>query len=113
VHPVVIVHEWNSIAHLQSYEGDPEARPFTREELQRFIDYADDQVARAVRAKRKGVLAAYRDATLLRRAPRVGGWRRRVLRRRQRSDRALQQVDVESRESRQDWFEECSRPVER
>ncbi|MCI2422882.1 tyrosine-type recombinase/integrase [Saccharopolyspora sp. K220] len=64
VHPVPIVHEWNSIAHLQSYEGSPEARPFTREELQRFIDYADDQVDRAVRAKRKGALAAYRDATL-------------------------------------------------
>src|SRR3954451_1304716 len=28
------------------------------------MDYADDQVARAVRAKRKGALAAYRDATL-------------------------------------------------
>ena len=36
----------------------------TREELQRFLDYADDQVERAVRAKRKGALAAYRDATL-------------------------------------------------
>ena len=46
------------------YEGRPEARPFTREELQRFLDYADDQVDRAVRAKRKGALAAYRDATL-------------------------------------------------
>jgi site-specific recombinase XerD len=64
VHPVPIVHEWNSIAHLQSYEGNPEARPFSREELQRFIDYADDQVDRAIRAKRKGALAAYRDATL-------------------------------------------------
>lgn len=64
VYPVPIVHEWNSIAHLQSYEGDPEARPFTRQELQRFLDYADDQVDRAVRAKRKGALAAYRDATL-------------------------------------------------
>lgn len=64
VYPVPIVHEWNAIAHLQSYEGDPEARPFTREELQRFLDYADDQVERAVRAKRKGALAAYRDATL-------------------------------------------------
>jgi hypothetical protein len=64
VHPVPIVHEWNSIAHLQSYEGNPEARAFTREELQRFLDYADDQVDRAVRAKRKGALAAYRDATL-------------------------------------------------
>jgi integrase len=64
IYPVAIVHEWNSIAHLQSYEGNPEARPFTREELQRFIDYADDQVDRAVRARRKGALAAYRDATL-------------------------------------------------
>ena len=64
MHPVPVVHEWNSIAHLNDYEGDPEARPFTREELQRFLDYADDQVERAVRAKRKGALAAYRDATL-------------------------------------------------
>jgi len=63
-HPVPICHEWNAIAHLNNYEGDPEARPFTREELQRFLDYADDQVERAVRAKRKGALAAYRDATL-------------------------------------------------
>ena len=59
-----ICHEWNTIAHLNDYEGGPEARPFTREELQRFLDYADDQVDRAVRAKRKGALAAYRDATL-------------------------------------------------
>jgi integrase/recombinase XerC len=64
VHPVPICHEWNTIAHLNDYEGDPEARPFTREELQRFLDYADAQVERAVRAKRKGALAAYRDATL-------------------------------------------------
>jgi integrase/recombinase XerC len=64
VHPVPIVHEWNSIAHLNDYEGDPEARPFTRQEMQRFLDYADDQVERAVTAKRKGALAAYRDATL-------------------------------------------------
>ena len=64
VHPVAICHEWNTIAHLNDYEGSPEARPLTREELQRFLDYADDQVDRAVRAKRKGALAAYRDATL-------------------------------------------------
>ena len=64
VHPVPVCHEWNTIAHLNGYEGSPEARPFTREELQRFLDYADDQVDRAVRARRKGALAAYRDATL-------------------------------------------------
>nr|WP_156370937.1 tyrosine-type recombinase/integrase [Nocardia arizonensis] len=63
-YPVAICHEWNTLPHLQDYEGDPEARPFTREELQRFFDYADEQVERAVRAKRKGALAAYRDATL-------------------------------------------------
>jgi integrase/recombinase XerC len=64
VHPVPICHEWNTITHLNDYEGNPEARPVTREELQRFLDYADEQVERAVRAKRKGALAAYRDATL-------------------------------------------------
>jgi integrase/recombinase XerC len=63
-HPVAICHEWNTIAHLNDYEGNPEARPFTREELQRFLDYADDQVERAVRSGRKGALAAYRDATI-------------------------------------------------
>ncbi len=63
-YPVAICHEWNTIAHLNDYEGNPEARPFTRAELQRFLDYADEQVERAVRAKRKGALAAYRDATL-------------------------------------------------
>ena len=63
-HPVPICHEWNTRLHLSQYEGRPEARPFTREELQRFFDYADDQVERAVAAKRKGALAAYRDATV-------------------------------------------------
>lgn len=64
VHPVPVCHEWNTIAHLNDYEGRPESRPFTREEIQRFLDYADEQVERAVRSKRKGALAAYRDATL-------------------------------------------------
>jgi site-specific recombinase XerD len=64
VYPVAICHEWNTIAHLSDYEGNPEARAFTRGELQRFFDYADAQVERAIAAGRKGVLAAYRDATL-------------------------------------------------
>jgi integrase/recombinase XerC len=63
-HPVPVCHEWNTIAHLNNYEGSPEARPFSREEMQAFLDYADEQVERAARAKRKGALAAYRDATL-------------------------------------------------
>jgi site-specific recombinase XerD len=64
MHPVAICHEWNTIAHLNDYEGDPEARPFSRAEMQRFLDYADEQVDRAVQAGRKGALAAYRDATI-------------------------------------------------
>ena len=48
----------------QRLRGHPEARPFTREELQRFLDYADEQVERAAGSRRKGALAAYRDATL-------------------------------------------------
>jgi integrase/recombinase XerC len=53
-HPVAICHEWNTIVHLNDYEGNPEARPFTRQELQRFLDYADEQVERAVKFGRKG-----------------------------------------------------------
>jgi len=63
-HPVPVCHEWNTITHLNDYEGSPEVRPFTRQELQEFLDYADGQVDRAVTAKRKGALATYRDATL-------------------------------------------------
>lgn len=69
--PVAICHEWNTITHLNDYEGSPEARPFTREELQRFLDYADDQVDRAVRSGHKGALAAYRDATIFKT---IYGW---------------------------------------
>src|SRR6266540_3422221 len=63
-HPVQVCHKGNTAAHLIDYEGNAERRPFTREELQRFFDYADEQVERAVRSRRKGALAAYRDATL-------------------------------------------------
>jgi site-specific recombinase XerD len=62
--PVRICHEWNTVAHLNQYEGRPESRAFTRAELQRFLDYADEQVDRAVKAGRKGALASYRDATV-------------------------------------------------
>jgi hypothetical protein len=53
VHPVPICHEWNTIAHLNEYEGDPEARPFTREELQRFLDFADCRRHRGRRGRQR------------------------------------------------------------
>lgn len=62
--PVPICHEWNTISHLNDYEGSPEARPLTRQECQRFFDFADEQVDRAAVSGRKGALAAYRDATV-------------------------------------------------
>lgn len=63
-HPTRICFESNTTAHLVDYEGDPDRRPLSREELQRFFDYADDRVERAVRSGRKGALTAYRDATM-------------------------------------------------
>ncbi|MER5850569.1 tyrosine-type recombinase/integrase [Streptomyces sp. NPDC002012] len=63
-HPVQICHEWNTLAHLLDYEGDEDRRPFTRNELQKFFDYCDDRVERAIRKGRKGALHAYRDATM-------------------------------------------------
>lgn len=64
-HPVQICHEWNTVVHLLDYEGGPGRRPLTREECQKLFDYADEQVERAVRLRRKGALTAYRDATVL------------------------------------------------
>ena len=62
--PALICHEWNTAAHVSEFEGRPGRRPLTGEELQRFFDYADDQVDRVAGSGRKGTLAAFRDATL-------------------------------------------------
>lgn len=64
-HPVQVCHEWNTTAHLVDYEGRPDRRPMTREEVQRMLDYADARVEGASRRRRKGALTAYRDATVL------------------------------------------------
>ncbi len=63
-YPVQVCHEWNTRQHLADYEGRPGNRPFTREELQTFFDYADEQVERVRKEGRKGWVAAFRDATL-------------------------------------------------
>jgi integrase/recombinase XerC len=63
-HPVQVCHEWNTVAHVTDCEGRPGNRPFSRDELQTFFDYADEQTARARRLGRKGWLAGFRDATL-------------------------------------------------
>ena len=63
-HPVQVCHEWNTAAHLVDYEGDPGRRPFTRQEIQDFLDCADDRVETTRRSRRKGTLPAYRDTTM-------------------------------------------------
>jgi len=64
-HPIQVCYEWNTVAHLQDYEGRPGRRPATREELQLIFDRADQDVDDCLTAGRKGALAAYRNATLL------------------------------------------------
>ena len=55
--PSQVCHEWNTVAHLNEYEGRPARRPLTYGELQDFFDHLDDQVDRAASSGRKGALA--------------------------------------------------------
>ena len=60
VHPVPVCHEWNTRAgpHLSDYEGRPEARPFTREEIQGFLDLSDQRLQPGVDRAGRGFVAA-------------------------------------------------------
>jgi integrase/recombinase XerC len=62
--PVQVCHEGNTAVHAADYEGRPERRPLTRAELQAFFDAADGHVEKAAGSRRKGWLAAFRDATV-------------------------------------------------
>lgn len=62
--PVQVCHEWNTATHVGDYEGRPQRRPLSRVELQAFFDAADDRVEQVAGSRRKGWLAAFRDATL-------------------------------------------------
>jgi integrase/recombinase XerC len=66
--PSQVCHEWNTVAHLNEYEGNPARRPFTYDELQALFDYLDDRVERVVRSGRKGALMALRDAQMIKTA---------------------------------------------
>jgi integrase/recombinase XerC len=59
-----VFHDGNTAVHVADYEGRPDRRPLTRAELQVFFDTADDYVEKAACSRRKGQLAAFRDATL-------------------------------------------------
>ncbi len=63
--PTQICHEWNTVAHLNEYEGRPARRPLTYDELQRLFDHLDERVATIARAGKKGSLAALRDGLMI------------------------------------------------
>ncbi len=67
-HPAQVCFDWNTAVHVQDTESDPTKRAFTRRELQRFFDRADDEVTRVAETDRKGWLAAYRDAVIVKSA---------------------------------------------
>ena len=66
--PVQICHEWNTVAHLNEYEGKPARRPLTYDELQHFFDHLDGRVEQIAAAGRKGSLGALRDAQVFKTA---------------------------------------------
>ena len=63
-HPSQVCHDENVLRHLAEFEGKPGRRPLTRDELQRLLDHVDDEVDRRLSRRRKGAIAAYRDATV-------------------------------------------------
>jgi len=63
--PAQLLHEWNTVAHVGEYEGDPRRRPLTYDEVQALFDAADGLVDDIRARGRKGALAAQRDAALL------------------------------------------------
>ena len=66
--PSQVCHEWNTVAHLNDYEGNPARRPLTYDELETLFDFLDDRVDRVARSGRKGALVALRDAQMIKTA---------------------------------------------
>jgi len=65
VAPVQVLHEWNTVARVSEFEGQPGRRPLTYDEVQALFDAADGRVGRARSLGRKGALVAMRDAAVL------------------------------------------------
>jgi site-specific recombinase XerD len=66
--PSQVCHEWNTVTHLNEYEGRPGRRPLSYDELQRLFDFLDERVERIAASGRKGALAALRDAQMIKTA---------------------------------------------
>lgn len=66
--PSQICFDWNTVRHVADYEGKSSRRPLTYEEAEKFFDTADAKVEQAVKAGKKGALAALRDAQMFKTA---------------------------------------------
>lgn len=69
--PRQICHDDNRAVHVADYEGRPDRRPLSRQELQLLFDTVDDAVEEGSRSGRKGWLTAFRDAAMLKT---IYGW---------------------------------------
>lgn len=77
--PVQVCHEWNTVSHLAEYEGSPERRPLTYDEIEALFHHADERIEQIVSAGRKGALAALRDAQMIKTAYAFGLRRRELV----------------------------------
>jgi integrase/recombinase XerC len=63
--PAQICTPWNTAKHRSEYEGRPERRAMTRNELSRLFGAADDAVEQIARFGGKGYASAYRDSAMI------------------------------------------------
>jgi site-specific recombinase XerD len=63
--PAQILHERNSIVHVTEFDGQPDRRPLTYDEVQTLFDAADARVEHIRKHQRKGAMAALRDSAML------------------------------------------------
>lgn len=66
--PSQICQPRNTTRHIAEYEGSPQRRALTFDELELFFNHADSKVEAAVSQGRKGALAALRDAQMFKTA---------------------------------------------
>lgn len=78
--PAQISHEWNTVEHRSDFEGDPSRRAATYDEVQALFDAADERAEKIRSSRRKGLLAALRDAAMVKTTYAYGLRRREVCR---------------------------------
>jgi hypothetical protein len=74
--PQQILHEWNTVAHVSDYEGQPARRPLTYDEVQVLFDAADGRAEEIRSRRRKGMLGIWRVRGAVRAVGEVLLWQR-------------------------------------